>query len=159
MASSELKVTKQSLRRESRASGGTQGGVAESAGGFHLGRSKPRGWLGRERRVVHSSSSGFLENPFFLPRGTDLTGLKRFSKGHIQLKQEVRGTETARKGESQVKGPTGAPQNHCACNSGPRGSRLRLPLGHRADKRTGWPPLRAGDELTRPQRCCRALLR
>ena len=44
--------------------------------------------------MVNSSSSGFLENPFSLPRGTDLAGPKTFSQGHIQLEPEVRGTET-----------------------------------------------------------------
>lgn len=59
--------------------------------------------------------------------------------------------DRAREGESRVKGPTGAPQNRCARDFGPRGSCLHLPLGHRANKRMGWPPLRAGDELTRPR--------
>lgn len=63
----------------------------------------------------------------------------------------------AREGESRVKEPTGTPQNICARDSGPRSSCLHLPLEHRADKRMGWPPLRAGDELTRTQRCCHAL--
>ena len=41
--------------------------------------------------MVNSSSSGFLENPFSLPRATDLAGPKRFGQGHIQLELEVGG--------------------------------------------------------------------